>query len=61
MTWLVVFDNGAWHVVPTDEEGEILSSHMPHPDCPCHPVIEITETEDEDEEASVLLIHNQIH
>ena len=59
--WIKVFDNGAWHVVPTDEEGEILFSHMPHSDCPCHPIMEIIEPNEEDEDASILLIHNHIH
>ena len=61
--WTTVFDNGYWHVVPLDEEGEVLKPHVPSSDCSCCPEIEYEEPDEEDEETSVkvLLIHNQIN
>ena len=62
--WLTVFDNGFWHVVPCDEEGEALPPHIPHPDCPCCPEMEFhipDEDDDEEELTKILLIHNQLH
>ena len=62
--WLTVFYNGFWHVVPADEEGEVLKPHIPHPECPCCPEMEYEEIDDDDEEMDTtrtILVHNQLH
>lgn len=61
MTWLTIFDNGMWHVVPADEEGNPKEDHVPNPDCPCEPELEFTYDEETEEAVGLTLIHNQIH
>lgn len=58
--WITVFDNGYWHMVPTDEDGEVSSEHIPYPECRCHPEMEIYYDEENEEITNVILIHNQI-
>lgn len=60
MSWLTIFENGAYHVVPLNEDGEVIQGHMPQMHCPCQPEVEYTYDEDDEAISAITVIHNQI-